>query len=229
MLGKRFCYTHLSKRCHQIRHTVERQLDVLRTLNIFPLYEERNLYFAIEKNAYRTIKKILEDKNIDQFILVHPVSRWLFKSLPVGVIKEVIAYLIASGYFVVLTGSLADEEVKMNHEIAEGFSQDRLLNLTGMVSIKELGALIDLSRLLICVDSLPLHLASALKSKVLAVFGPTSEKTWAPWKNPNARILFQDYTCRPCYMPGCANSKKSDCLETFPAKLLIREIESLLN
>jgi heptosyltransferase-3 len=115
----------------------------------------------------------------------------------------------------------------MNQNICEGFTKDQVVDLSGMLSIKELGALLEKARLLVCVDSLPFHLASALKIPVVAAFGPTSEKTWAAWRNPQARVVVQDYTCRPCYMPGCAHKGVSDCLETMPAELMIQKIQTI--
>ncbi len=228
MLAKKWCFTHLSKRCHQIRHTVERQLDVLRTLDIFPSYDERNLFFHISDATISKMDAMLKEKKIKDFILIHPVSRWLFKCLPVATIKEIVAFINNCGFVVILSGSNDAKETLMNQQIADGFDENSVVNLTGELNLKELGALISLSKLLICVDSLPLHLASALQAKVLAIFGPTSEKTWAPWKNPHAKVIYQDYTCRPCYMPGCAHSKKSDCLETFPSKKICEEIKTFL-
>ena len=79
-----------------------------------------------------------------------------------------------------------------------------VLNCAGKLTLKELAALIQKSKALVCVDSVPLHIASALKTPVVVLFGPTSEKNWGPWRNPSARVLTQAFTCRPCYQDGCA-------------------------
>lgn len=229
MIGKRWIYTHLAKRCHQIRHTVERQLDVLRTIDIFPKFEERELFFAVPDKAKESVNNLLLQHHIqDPFIVIHPVSRWLFKCLPVGIMQQVIAYVLSRGFKVVLTASSDPKEIQMNQQIAQRFSSKEVIDLSGKISLKELAALIQKASLLICVDSLPLHLASALKAPVVAVFGPTSEKTWAPWRNPQARVVAQDFTCRPCYMPGCAHQGVSDCLETMPASKITETIEVML-
>jgi heptosyltransferase-3 len=229
MVGKKWLYTHLAKRCHHLRHTVERQLDVLRALDIFPAFEERELCFPIPPEAKAFITTLLAAFKITQpFIVVHPVSRWLFKCLPITTMRQVIDYLVKLGYPVILTASSEAQELKMNQALAEGFSKEQVIDLSGKLSLKELGALLEKTHLLVCVDSLPLHLASALKVPVVAMFGPTSDKTWAPWRNPFAKIVTQDYTCRPCYMPGCAHRGVSDCLETMSPALIIESIERML-
>lgn len=186
-------------------------------------------FFAIPDQAKESVNNVLVQHHIqDPFVVIHPVSRWLFKCLPVGTMQQVIAYVVRRGFKVILTASSDPKEIQMNQHIAQGFQEKEVVDLSGKLSLKELGALLQQAQLLICVDSLPVHLASALKIPVVAVFGPTSEKTWAPWRNPRARVVAQDFTCRPCYMPGCAHKGVSDCLETMPASKIIETIEVML-
>lgn len=89
--------------------------------------------------------------------------------------RQLIERLLAQGKRVVLTAGPDEVEKTMAAEIAQG---QKVLNLAGAVSLKELGALIERSECLICVDSVPFHLANALKHRVVALFGPTSDVTW---------------------------------------------------
>jgi heptosyltransferase-3 len=231
MWGKNRCYTHLARKCHQTRHTVERDLDVVRCLGLFPEPEERALSFFVPELAYARVQQLLLEEGVELskgFILFHPVSRWLFKCLREKTIVEVIQHVHAKGEQIVLTASSDPVEMEMNRKIIELAGKVPIVHLGGKISLKELGALIALSKLLVCVDSVPMHIASALKAPVVAVFGPTSEKTWAPWRNPHARVVTEQMPCRPCYMAGCGGSRKSDCLETLSAKKICHEIDRLL-
>ena len=221
MWGKKNCYTHIAKICPQPRHTVERNLDVLRNLQIFPSFDERELTFHIPEAATLRMKALVPD----DFILIHPVSRWLFKCWPEENVAELIDYL--NGNNIVLTSSPDEKELEMLKRIEEKTSAS-VLNLGGQISLKELGALIKRAQLLITVDSVPLHISSALKTPVVALFGPTSEINWAPYRNPNARVVAQRLSCRPCYRPGCADSGRSDCLDTLPTSLVIKSVDELL-
>jgi len=87
--------------------------------------------------------------------------------------------------------------------------------------------LIEMSELVVCVDSLPFHMANALKKRVVAIFGPTSDVTWGPWRNKNARVVAQKMSCRPCYQDGCGGSKVSDCLATLGVSAVLEVIEEL--
>jgi len=221
MKGKHSCYTHLIKHTPKPRHTVEKQLDALRCLGIFPTLEERDLSFHIPENAVEKIKSLVNGP----FVLIHPVSRWMFKTLPIETVIAVGRYFQERGEQVVLSASPDPSEMKMNQEIAKALPGS--IDLSGKISLKELGALIDKSRFLFTVDSVPLHIASALKKPVAAVFGPTCDQNWGPYRNDKAHIITKALSCRPCYQPGCGGSGVSDCLETLSPDGIIQRLHEI--
>ena len=213
--------THLVKDCPSPRHTIERNLDVLRRIGIFPPEESRELYFHVPEDAREKARSLV---GAGPFVLIHPTSRWRFKCWPISKMRQLAERLLNEGKRVVLTSGPDPIETEMAREISQGME---VLNLGGTISLKELGALIELSQVLICVDSVPFHLASALKKPVVALFGPTSDTTWGPWRNPHARIVSLQRSCRPCHLDGCGGSKRSDCLESLPLEAVLREYHLL--
>lgn len=228
--GKKKIYTHVLKSCTTPRHTVERQLDALRRIGIFPSAEERDLTLVVPQDAMQKMRDQLASKGIKEgeYILIHPVSRWRFKCPPPTLIAEWIAALHSQGMPIVLTAGPDPIELAMIEEILKQVPKVPVYNLAGKLTLKELGALIKMSRCLLCVDSVPLHMASALKSRVVVVFGPSSEKNWGPWKNPKGMVVAQPFSCRPCHLDGCGGSKKSDCLYTLPTKSVLDALNSLV-
>ena len=214
-------YTHLVKPCSGVRHTVEKNLDVLRKIGIFPNWEERELFLHIPPSACHAMQARVGS---EPFILIHPTSRWRFKCWPIAKMRECIIRLLAQGKKIVLTSGPDQGEQEMASAIAQGLD---VQVLAGQITLKELAALILLSDLLVCVDSVPLHMASALKKGVVALFGPTSEVNWGPWRNPHARIVAEPLPCRPCYQDGCGGSKHSDCLHTLSVEKVLAAIETL--
>ena len=223
MRGKKKCYTHLIKHTARPRHTVEKQLDALRVIGLFPKSDERDLHFHIPDEAKERVNRLLPEL---PFVQIHPVSRWMFKTLPEESIALVINTLNERGERAVLTASLDPREMEMNARICA--LAPSAIDLSGKLTLKELGAVIERSKMLITVDSVPLHLASALKKPTVALFGPTCEKNWGPWKNPHSRVVTLPLSCRPCYRPGCGGSGKSDCLDTLPPQLIIESVHDLL-
>ncbi|MES2344333.1 MAG: putative lipopolysaccharide heptosyltransferase III [Chlamydiota bacterium] len=223
--GKKKIYTHTVKNCKTPRHTVEKQLDVLRRIGIFPELKERDLCLHISEEAKSSVRAHLPVK--EGYIVIHPVSRWRFKCLPPKKIAELIIALHARGFPIVLSASPDIEELAMCEEILKEAPGIPVCHLGGKISLKELGALIKGSKCLICVDSVPLHIASATKTPVIALFGPTSDQNWGPWMHPQARVVAQKTSCRPCLMDGCGGSKMSDCLFTLPISSILSALDAL--
>lgn len=226
MRGKRACYTHVVKICPNPRHTVERQLDVLRRMGLNPT--EKELFFHISDSAHARIREICSQEEIQEYIVVHVVSRWRFKMLSLQQMVEVLAQLHKNGEMLVLTASGDAEEKAMVQQLCDALPDVPLINLAGKISLKEFGALIASAKALLCVDSVPLHIASAVKTPVVALFGPTSEINWGPWMHPHATIIRSDHSCRPCFQDGCGGSKKSDCLLSLSPTRIVDSLYELI-
>ncbi len=224
-------YTHLTKIPGSPRHSTEKNLDYLRRIGIFPKEDEKQLFLPVLEEAKRKMLIELGSKNFQKqdFIIIHPAARWDFKAWPAFRFQRLVHLLVKQGCKLVFTCSSSLLEIKKIDMIVQDLDPKYYLNLAGKISLPELGALIALSKLLITVDSLPLHMASCLKQKTVAIFGPTQEKLWGPWKNPQARILFEDYSCRPCCQEGCGGSKMCECLYNLEEKKVFQAAVKLLS
>jgi len=126
---------------------------------------------------------------------------------------ELIDRFSAAGDRVVLTAAPDPDELALIEEILKR-TKSKPLNLAGKLSIKELGALTARARLFIGVDSMPMHLAAAMGTPTVALFGPSGEAEWGPW-NVAHRVVASAHACRPCGLDGCGGGKVSDCLTTL--------------
>jgi heptosyltransferase-3 len=223
-------YTHRVKGCPHPRHTVERHIDVLRRIGIFPEPKERDLFLHIPEDARKTIADLLkkEEIRLGHYILIHPVSRWRFKCLTTKQMADLITALHKRGLRLVMSAGPDLQERAMVDEILALVPDIPVFNCAGKLTLKELSALIQYAKALICVDSVPLHIASALKTPVVVVFGPTSEQNWGPWMHPKARVIAQKFSCRPCYQDGCGGSKMSDCLFSMPTASILSGLDEVL-
>ncbi len=227
--GKGSWYTHLVKGCQTPRHTVERDLDALRRIGIFPPPEGLDLVFQIPKETMARLQERLAAVGLRPggFLLLHPTARWRFKSLPVSTLAAVVArWREETGLPVLLSSGPGEDEIRMIEEIAAQLdSQEGIVSFAGTLSLKELGGLISLAKVTLSADSAALHLASAVKAPIVATFGPTSELRWGPWRNPYARIVTSNQSCRPCFQDGCGGSKRSECLVAISAERLVSELK----
>ena len=95
-----------------------------------------------------------------------------------------------AGLFPVLSGGANDPERAHLAAIREKL-QTTVLDLSGQLDLLVLAALLEHARLLVTVDSAPMHLASATGTPQVVLFGPTNPFHWRPRKSP-AAILFGD-------------------------------------
>jgi heptosyltransferase-3 len=59
-----------------------------------------------------------------------------------------------------------------------------------------------------------MHLAAAMGTPSVALFGPSGEHEWRPWRVAH-RVVTSNHACRPCGNDGCGGGKISECLTTL--------------
>lgn len=196
------------------RHKVEANLDALRRIGVQPGMEERRLLFVPGAAAEASIAAALAAEGISErgFVHVHPASRWSFKCWTVERNAELLDRLSAT-HRVVVTAAPEPDEMSMIGKILSK-TTSKPVNLAGKLSIKELGALTGRARLFVGVDSMPMHLAAAMGTPAVALFGPSGEQEWRPWRVAH-RVVTTNHPCRPCGNDGCGGGKVSECLTTL--------------
>lgn len=211
------------------RHTVEIHLDALRRIGLQPGLEERRLVLEPGTDAQQHIDGILAAQNLAArgFIHLHPTSRWLFKCWAEDKVTTLMQALQAQGHALVVTCAPDAREQAMLERILRPLAQPAV-NLGGQLTLKQLAALTAQAKLFIGVDSAPMHIAAAMQTPVVALFGPSGDKEWGPWMTPH-RIITSDHSCRPCGQDGCGGGKISECLTTLPVSQVLAAAEALLN
>lgn len=203
------------------RHVVERNLDSLRRIGIYPGVEERALTLIPGAAAEERIAALLSGKGLsrERYVHVHPSSRWSFKCWPAEKMAALIDRLQVEGWPVVLTAAPDPAEARMIDEILQRVAQPVAANFAGQLSLKELAALSARAKVFVGVDSAPMHIAAAVGTPAVALFGPSGEALWAPWGVPRSGrhrvVASAGYSCRPCGLDGCGGGKVSDCLVTL--------------
>ncbi len=210
------------------RHTVESNLDALRRLGLYPDAEEKRLVMVPGPEAEAKVDSLLAQHGLvpKQFLHAHPTSRWLFKAWTDEANAELLRLLARDGHRVVLTAAPNAREQAIVGRILERAGV-AVTNLAGQLTLRELGALAARARLFVGVDSAPMHIASAVGTPVVALFGPSGEHEWGPWMVAH-RVVESGHSCRPCGNDGCGGSKVSECLTGLPVGRVHSAINELL-
>jgi heptosyltransferase-3 len=206
---------------------VEQDIDLLRSVNLYkksvaPAYD-LNISISQKNKVNAWLKEYdIHSKNI--LVVIHASSRWKFKEIPMTSWAKVIDELKSQKIEVVISGSLDD--IKTNEMIFDLCESKPLL--TKDFSLIDTAALYERANLILTIDSMSTHLASAVKTPVISIFGPTNEKNWGPWKG-NYKVIGlsakndEMFACRPCGQEGCEGSRISQCLVQLDPKAVTNQ------
>lgn len=245
MAGKTHLYTHAAPTPDVRRHSVIRDLDIVRPFGIDT--SDLAVEFAVPDLVAASIRQRLAAKGVAQgerYAVVHPTSRWLFKCADDAVMAECIDRLQRDlGLRVVVTCGPAQAELDRLSGVL-GHCRTEPAVFPGELNLKELGAILAGASLYVGVDSAPSHLAAAMNVPSIVLFGPTGAYNWGPWiaesgENPYPLekgaqragkhvVLQQDWDCVPCGRAGCEGSQASNCLTRITAEQVLAEASKII-
>jgi ADP-heptose:LPS heptosyltransferase len=189
-------------------------LDLLKALGATPNPAEVSLEVALSSEVRNSLADPLKALGVslsESYAVVHWVAASEFKDVSPLVLKDALRQLQGQGIRLLATGLAKDSALVRQVQEATGVP---LLNLAGVLSFAELAALLEKARLLITLDSAPLHLAAAVGTPAtLAVFGPTHAAQWSPPQPKGSRLecVSLQLPCKPCMSKQCAtNHCRSD-------------------
>ncbi len=218
------------------RHTVDVNLDSLRALGFEPVAADQRVILVPGTKAEARIDALLAQNGLRAggFVHVHPASRWAFKCWPAVRVAALCDALATKGLPIVMTSAPDANEKALIAEVRAARDKGAAMafDFSGQLSLKEIAALTARARLFVGVDSAPMHMAAAMCTPVVGIFGPSGDREWGPWdesgKNRHRVVASDTHPCRPCGMAGCNDSKVSDCLTTLPVAQVLAACEELL-
>ena len=154
------------------RPIVEQDVELLRSANLYnknsaPAYELN--ISASQKNKVNVWLKRHSINIKNGLVVIHASSRWKFKEIPVSSWAKIIDDLRSKKINVVISGS--KEDLRTN-EIIFNLCKLKPL-LTQDFALSDTAALYERADLVLTIDSMSTHLASAVKTPVISIFGPT--------------------------------------------------------
>jgi heptosyltransferase-1 len=201
--GSPWCYTHRVSIASDSAHAVERYLELICGLGIattdgvtFPLPEW--------KREEQWVNDFLAEQMAPPkpFCVIHPAARWKTKQWPIERYAELADWLIGDrGYGVILVAgpAQADQVSPMTARM-----RAPVVSLVARTTLPQLGALLRHAAFLITNDSGPMHLAAAVGTPVVGIFGPTDPQRVGPYGSGHV-VLQKAFDCSRC--------KRNDCVQ----------------
>jgi len=151
-------------------------------------------------------------------VAVNPSARWTTKLWGHDRFAELIRRLPSAR--VVLTGSAAERE--SIDKIAQGRR-----NLAGQTDLFQLAELYRRCQVVIANDSGPMHLAAAVGTPVVAIFGPTDPALTGPYGGQHV-VLRAGIPCSPCFKDSCANNVPMECMKRVTVEQVLEAAKAFL-
>ncbi len=217
-LWRRCLFTHAVEDRPPVSHrgAVDQSLRILKPFGIDT--DEVSPRLWVSGSVRSRVRQILTEQKMDglsAWVSVNPYSRWSYKEWSDAQWIDLFNWLWEECALPAVIIGSKQEWAKA--EALSRQSRGRTFNLAGHTSLAELAGLLAESRLHIGVDSATPHIAAALGTPTVTIYGPTSWQDWAPTGNDH-RVVVPDRDCVPCRRKGCDNTGRSLCLETLTAQ-----------
>lgn len=181
------------------KHAVDRYLDFPRHLGA----QIKDVEFTLPQNpsAEEKIKNLMRKYDLEEkkFIAINPIAYWetkLWENKNFAHLADRIQNDL--GIKVVFTGT----ERKSLEKIT-ALMTSPAINLGGQTTLPELACLYSRAKMLISTDSGPMHLAAAVQTPVVALFGPTDPQRTGPY-GAGHTVLRTAMDCSPCFLKKCS-------------------------
>lgn len=186
------------------KHESEYNFELLQLLGV-DCPADMKPCFVVQEDAVRSVDLLLKRRGVEQpFIALNPTASCPSKMWPYYRFTELAAMLWQTyKQPLVITGGPADRTVAQ--KICAGTNAP-VIDLTGELSLGMLGALMQKAELLVSNDTGPVHIAAAVGTPVVSIFGRNqpglSPLRWKPL-GEKVRVVWKDTGCNPCLAHDC--------------------------
>lgn len=205
----------------------EQSLQIIRGLGI---WEETSIpRITVSAESEQKVRRIIAAENIaakNSWISINPFSRWSYKEWGIDNWRQLLSFVWKKyGLPSVIIGS--EEERERAAKLFQNTSSP-VYNLAGLTALRDLAALLKMSRLHIGVDSAAPHIAAAVGTPTVTIYGPSDWRDWAP-PGENNKVVLPDMDCSPCHQKGCDGSGRSRCLDNMDVEKVQKVVEDVLD
>lgn len=195
----------------QQQFIVDHYLEVLKPYGIHT--EELSPEISVSSARAADGERLLASYGLtgrDRIVAVQPFSLWGYKEWQLEKMVALIQRVHGEhGLQVIIIGG--PDERERAEQIA-ALAGDGVFNLAGQTSIALLPAVLKQCCLFLGVDSAGLHIAAAVGTPTIGLYGPSAFATWAP-RGENHAVVHKKISCVPCRRKGCDDNLKSRCMD----------------
>jgi len=211
------------------RHEAEYNLDLLKILGIEA--KDKNLFIPLKEAAEKWAEDLFKRQGIkpsDKLLVIHPGASCVSKIWPAERFAETTDKLAEKYGFKILVIA-GPRDIAVAEKVAANIRYP-LINLAGKTSVAQLASLLKRCRLFISNDSGPVHIACAVGTPVISIFGRAqkglSPMRWGPL-GLKSKFLHKPAGCIECLAHNCV--KEFACLKAITVADVLHAAEEILS
>lgn len=207
-------------------HSVEQQLALLGWTGV-PVSDRPPTRLAVTEDAATRISARLSAANADQerpLALIHPAAAFDTKQWATANFARVAEDLSARGFEVIAIA--AHDEKHVTDDLIKNASA-RITAFSDL-SLPEVTALAARSRLFVGNDSGIAHIAAAVRTPSVVIFGSSNVAHWRPWAAAPSEVVREQLPCQPCHGYFCAEFEAPECIRRVPVERVMSAVNRVL-
>ena len=209
----------------QKTHSVEQQLALLGWTGV-PVTDRPRTQLGIAPEAVETVNEQLSAAGLAdrKVALIHPAAAFATKQWAAENFARVAEYVAERGFAPVAVVA-PNERAVLDSLVAESSVNVMTFDL----SLPEVTALAARSQLFIGNDSGIAHIAAAVGTPSVVIFGSSNVAHWRPWNSAAAEIVFEAMPCQPCHGYFCEKFAQPECILRVPVTRVTAAIDRVLS
>lgn len=216
-----FLYNHLLSSSSDFwqqekTHSAEQQLALLGSVGVPVEDKPKSKLTIVESSAVRSSKL--------PFALIHPVAAFATKQWSTENFAEIAEFLVQKGMQIVAVGTKKEREVFDKLRQISQVPIQCYDNLT----LPQITNLASRAKIFVGNDSGIAHIAAAVNTPSVVIFGSSNRAHWSPWTDAPHEIVFEKFNCQPCPGYVCEEFGEPKCILSVKIESVKEAIEKVL-
>ncbi len=229
-----FLYTHLLSSSsdfwqQKVTHSAEQQLALLGFVGV-PVEDRPKSRLVVTSTAMESLTEKFPAKSqrpqseFGDFALFHPAAAFATKTWAIEKFARTAEFLSEKGIQTVAVAARDETLILENLVAASNVPITTFDNLT----LPEITALASKAKLFVGNDSGIAHIAAAVNTPSVVIFGSSNRDHWRPWADASNEIIYQEFPCQPCPGYECKEFGEPKCILSIGHEQVFDAIERVL-
>jgi lipopolysaccharide heptosyltransferase II len=222
-----FFYNHLLSSASdfwqkKITHSAEQQLALLGFVGV-PVQDRPKTTLAVTKKALASIESKIQHLK-SKIAVIHPVAAFATKQWATEKFARVAEFLAEKDFQIIAVATKKERDVLANLKRSAKVPVITFDALT----LPEITALVGKADFFIGNDSGIAHMAAAVQTRSVVIFGSSNRNHWRPWTDARHEIVYRELPCQPCPGYVCEEFDEPKCILSISDSKVKEAIERVL-